>query len=557
MSNLLFSLLTQIALRTKEGFVRQTGHLEATQTQFLLTLLKTYQNTVLGQHWKFEEIKTVEQFRERVPVLSYGFYHPYVDQIAQGQANILTSEPVVYLNLSSGTTGKHKLIPVTKRSRKNRQIINQVAQGFLAEAVQKRQISLGKMLLTSSLQLTGYTEAGIPCGPVSVGDLRLSNFLYKQIFVHPYEALKPSDDLARHYVCLLFALQYPNLGIFGANFPVLALRLADYLEKNALELIQDLEKGTIAEWLTLEPELRGILTKQLTPQPGRAAHLREILHSEGRLTPQLVWPSIGCLVTARGGTSDFYFQRFSDYFGNTPIFGGIYAASEGAFGVYHDLDNDGAILAINTGFYEFIPSDQWDVEQPKTLLPQDLKVGEQYRILVSNYNGLYRYDVGDVVEVVGFYHQTPMITFKYRYKGLLSSTTEKTTEYHVIQVMGQLQQEFSLPLENFCITLSEKEIPPHYLVNIELRSGHFLPNPQQFVTQFDYKLREIHTSYAVKRNNSQVPPPRLRILAPGSFAKLRQHLLDKGMPESQLKFPHISEDRQFLTGLNVEKEVHP
>lgn len=557
MSSVLLSLVTTIASRRREKFIDQTHHLEAVQNQFLLTLLKTYQNTVLSQKWKIGEIKTVEQFRDRIPVLSYSFYHPYIEQISQGQANILTCDPVVFLNLSSGTTGKHKLIPVTKRSRQMRQLVNQVGIGFLAQATQRRGISMGKMLLTSSVQLAGHTEGGIPYGTVSAGDLRLSNFLYKQIFVHPYEALKPADDLARHYICLLFALQYPFLGILGANFPVLALRLAEYLESYAYELIEDLEKGSIAGWLKLKPELRAKLEKQLASHPQRAAQLRDILKAEGRLTPQLAWSSIGCMVTARGGTSDFYLKRFPEHFGDTPIFGGLYASSEGAFGVYHDFNDDGTILAINSGFYEFIAYEQWENEQPKTLLPQEIKVGQQYRILVTNYNGLYRYDIGDVVEVVGFYHQTPIITFKYRYKGLLSSTTEKTTEYHITQVMGQLQQEFSVPLENFCVTLSEQEIPPHYLVNIELRPGYFLNNPQHFVTQFDYKLREIHTSYALKRRNSQVPPPRLRILAPGSFAQLRQRLLDKGMPESHLKFPHISEDRQLLAGLNVEKEIKP
>jgi len=38
--------------------------------------------------------------------------------------------------------------------------------------------------------------------------------------------------------------------------------------------------------------------------------------------------------------------------------------------------------------------------------------------------------------------------------------------------MQALQQEFSLPLEDFCITLSENDVPAHYLVNIELAPGH-------------------------------------------------------------------------------------
>jgi len=138
--------------------------------------------------------------------------------------------------------------------------------------------------------------------------------------------------------------------------------------------------------------------------------------------------------------------------------------------------------------------------------------------------------------------------------GLLSSTTEKTTEFHVTRVMQQLQQDFNLPLENFCVTLSESEIPAHYWVNIELMPGQQLQDPVAFLTQFDRQLKAIHVSYEVKRRD-QVPPPRLRVFAPGSFAVIRQQMIQRGIPESQLKFPHISEDRQLLAGLRVEQEI--
>jgi hypothetical protein len=173
---------------------------------------------------------------------------------------------------------------------------------------------------------------------------------------------------------------------------------------------------------------------------------------------------------------------------------------------------------------------------------------------MSNYSGFYRYDIGDVVEVLGFYEQAPLIVFRHRRGGILSSTTEKTTESHATQVMQALQQEFGLPLEDFCITLSENEFPAHYLVNIELAPNRELSNPQAFLASFDQKLKEINVYYAAKRRD-QVPPPRLRILAPGSFAIVRQRQLQRGIPDSQLKFPHISEDRSFLAGLAVEQEV--
>ena len=553
MANFLLSLLTTVASRVKTNFVQKTRYTSAVQEQFLFSVLQAHQNTELGRKYKLGEIKTIEQFRDRVPVLPYSSYEPYIQCIAKGEKNVLTPAPVVYLNFSSGSTGTKKLIPVTRRFQNSLRQANLTSIGFLSEALQVRGLQFGKLLATNSVQILGRTEGGIKYGPASVGVLRMGKFLYEQLFAHPYETLQPADTLPRHYICLLFALRESSMRGIGANFPMLVLRICNYLELYAEDLISDVETGTIATWLKLEPEIRAKLERRLSANPGRARQLREILKSEGKLTPKLAWQNLSFVATARGGTSDFYFERFPSYFEDTPGFGAVYSSAEGTFSINHALNDDSSILAIASGFFEFIPEDQWEAEHPKTLLASEVKPGKRYRILTTNYSGFYRYDIGDVVEVVGFYEQAPLLVFRHRRGGLLSSTTEKTTEFHVTQVMQILQQEFNVALEDFCITLSENDFPAHYLVNIELDPGEKLSNPQAFLASFDRTLSEVHTSYGVKRPD-QVPSPRLRILAPGSFAILRQRQLQKGIPDSQLKFPHISEDRDFLGGLVVEQE---
>jgi hypothetical protein len=554
MTNLVLPLVAQVTQQSRRAFIQQTRRIEEVQDRWLRSLLQSHQNTVLGQEYHLSDIRTIDQFRERVPILPYSSYEPYIERVAKGEPNVLTSDPVTYLNMTSGTTGKQKLIPATWRSRRMLSRANQAGMGFAMNVARQRRLPLGKMLLTSSANLLGYTSGGIPYGPVSVGHLRSTNPLYQQVVSHPFEALKISDSLARHYVCLLFALQNVHLGMIGANFPVLALRLCQYLEEHAEALIEDVATGAIAPWLNLDDALRAQLEPQCRPMPHRAAELRHLLKTHGTLTPQLAWPHLAFLVTARGGTSDFYFERFPEYFGNVPIFGGTYASAEGTFGVHFNFNTDSTILAIASGFFEFIPVDQWEESQPKTVLPWEVKAGEFYRLAVTNYSGFYRYDIGDVVEVEGFFEQTPLITFRYRRGGLLSSMTEKTTEFHAIQTMQQLQQEFGVALENFCITLSEDVLPPRYLVNLELSPGHDLPHPERFLERFDAVLKEVHRSYEVKRRD-QVPPPQLNILAPGSFAILRQRLLQRGVPESQLKFTHITDDRQWLAGLTIQRVV--
>ena len=554
MANFLLPLLTNVASQVKNNFIQKTRQTDAVQEQFLRKLLFAYQNTELGRTYKIGEIKTIDQFRSRIPVLPYSSYEPLCDRIAKGEQNILTNAPVVYLNLTSGSTGQKKLIPVTKKFQNSLRQANLTSIGFLHEALKSQGGKFGKLLATNSVQLLGKTSGDIDYGPASVGVLRMGKFVYEQLFAHPYETLQPADSLARHYLCLLFALANPSLNGIGANFPMLVLRICNYLELYTEDLIRDLETGKIASWLKLEPEVRAILEGRIAANPRRAKQLQEIYNANGILTPKLAWSNLSFVATARGGTSDFYFERFPTYFGDTPGFGAVYSSAEGTFSINHDLNTDGSILAISSGFFEFLPQEQWEATYPQTLLATEVKPGELYRILVTNYSGFYRYDIGDVVEVVGFYEQAPLLVFRYRRGGLLSSTTEKTTEFHVTQVMQVLQQKFSVLLEDFCVTLSDETLPPFYLVNIELAPNEILEDYSGFLAAFDLLLQENNTSYAIKRPDP-IPSPRLRVLAPGSFAIVRQRQLLKGIPDSQLKFPHISDDRNFLSGLEIKREI--
>ena len=108
MANLLLPILMGIAQWTKNKFIEKTRNPEAIQEKFLKKLLRDQQNTELGRKYKFNQIQTVQQFRESVPILPYSSYESYLERISQGEENILTADPVVYITLTSGSTGKKK-----------------------------------------------------------------------------------------------------------------------------------------------------------------------------------------------------------------------------------------------------------------------------------------------------------------------------------------------------------------------------------------------------------------------------------------------------------------
>lgn len=109
MTNLVFPLLSLTAGWAKADFLRKAKQFEQIQRDFLLNLLRAHQDTELGQHYRLSEISSIEQFQARLPVQSYPFFRPYIDRMASGQTNVLTPDPLIYFNMTSGSTSRKKL----------------------------------------------------------------------------------------------------------------------------------------------------------------------------------------------------------------------------------------------------------------------------------------------------------------------------------------------------------------------------------------------------------------------------------------------------------------
>ena len=62
---------------------------------------------------------------------------------------------------------------------------------------------------------------------------------------------------------------------------------------------------------------------------------------------------------------------------------------------------------------------------PLTL--DQLEVGKEYEIIITNLSGFYRYRIRDVIRVAGYHGRTPQITFSYRISQMVNLAAEKTT----------------------------------------------------------------------------------------------------------------------------------
>ncbi len=537
-------------------FTRKTRRAAAVQERFLRRFIGDFKETALGRDLNFGRLKDADDFRRRVPVLPYSHYEPYLDRIWNGEQRVMTPDPVIFLNATSGTTGPRKLTPVTRRSYHIRGRTQLISSGFFSDGLRRRGAIMGSVLFTNGAGILGRTDSGIPYGLTSACNLRLSRSLYRIVspFPFPFDAFLIGDGVTRQYICLLFALVDPNLRIFMATFPAPALHVAATLDKHCDSLIADIEEGTLADWIDIPVPIRRKLERRWRANRARARELRYIVDRTGSLLPKDAWPELAAVVTARGGPSDFYFRKFPKFFGSTPIFGGVYQTTEAIYAICHEFDNDEAVLAVDAGYFEFVPETEWDKEHPTTLLPDEVDVGQEYRVLVTNHAGFCRYDIGDVVKILGRHEGAPTLTFMRRKGGQLSSVSEKTTEYHVDQTIRALQDQFQLLIEDYCVSLADEDVHPPYLVNIEPRAGRPMPDPEILIDEFDRILTELNFLYGVRRTEI-IPPPKLRILAPGSFAALRARLSRDRGDDSIVKLQHITEDRNYLAGLTVLQEV--
>ena len=187
-----------------------------------------------------------------------------------------------------------------------------------------------------------------------------------------------------------------------------------YVRHNWRTLCDDIEAGRISTDVAVDQKLREKLEERMIPDPKRAAEIRAIMgeHENDAFIPML-WPDMKRIAAV--GTASF--APFIDQL--RPLLGsGIavdylgYVCSEAVIGVPLREDEPACMLLPYGGFYEFLPMDE---ETPGTpLLMDQLVVGKEYELVVTNLSGFYRYCMGDVVRVVGYHNECPMLVFSHR-----------------------------------------------------------------------------------------------------------------------------------------------
>jgi hypothetical protein len=541
-----------LRLSDADRFEAATRQPVLSQQRKLLDIVRRNRDTEYGRKYGFASTGSVRDFQARVPPTSYDALSPYIERMLRGEPNLLTAERPSMFATTSGTTGRTKYIPVTPSYLKEYSHAVRVhTQRLFADFPDLLE---GQALVPSSSDVEGVTQAGTPYGAISGYLTRTQPAFLKRYYVLPYELCTVKDVDAKYYLTLRYALQSDVRLIVTPNPSSLVL-LADKMTAFAEELTFDIRHGSINPRFALDGPVQRLVSG-LRPDPRRAAELDFLVRQTGRLLPRQAWPNLRALSCWKGGTMPLYLRRLPELFGDCPIRDLGYMASEGRGGT--PLVNSGAagVLSVTSHFFEFVAEDQRDDPNPDFLTCDQLEANRLYYIYFTTSAGLYRYDINDVVRVVDFYRETPVIQFVRKGQGISSITGEKLTESQVTAALLEALEREPLEVEHFtaCVQLGN---PPAYTLYVEGAAEASPERLRRFAAAVDRALCANNVEYESKRVSQRLGPPILKRVAPGTYQALRQQRVLAGAPEAQVKIPQLSPSLRFGEHFQVVDEVRP
>ncbi|MDX6474493.1 MAG: hypothetical protein QOH95_4 [Gaiellaceae bacterium] len=518
------------------------------QERKLLEIVQRNAQTEFGKAHGFSSIAGIADFQKAVPPQTYESLEPFIERVLRGEKNVLTADDPLMFATTSGTTGSAKYIPVTPS------YLHEYSHGVHVHTYRMftdfPDLLNGKMLVPSSNDVEGETEAGLTYGAISGYLTRTQPSAIKRFYALPYELCKVKNVESKYYLTLRHALAADVRVIIMPN-PSSLMLLAEKMGTLGDQLVEDIEKGTVnPDFLAGAP---AALKRPLPANPARARELRSLISATGKLVPREAWPHLRLLSCWKGGTMPLYLRRLPDAYGDTPVRDLGYMASEGRGAT--PLVNSGAagVMNVTSHFFEFLPEEQRDDANPEFLTADQLVSNREYYIYFTTSAGLYRYDINDVVRVVDFYRNTPVIQFVRKGQGMTNITGEKLTEAQVTGALVDTVDAGSYEIEHFtaCVEWAET---PHYALYAELGEGMTEERCRAFVRAFDRTLMSKNIEYEAKRESQRLGAPILKRVAPGTYQALRQARVAAGAPEAQVKIPQLSTSMEFGQKLEVTGE---
>ncbi|KAL9430292.1 hypothetical protein AB3S75_025643 [Citrus x aurantiifolia] len=537
-----------------EEFETITKDAERIQRETLRKILEENASAEYLQNLGLNGRTDPESFKSCVPLVTHEDLEPYIQRIIDGDISpILTGKPITTISRSSGTTqGKPKFLPF------NDELMETTLQIFRTSyAFRNREFPIGKgkalQFIYGSKQ--SKTKGGLNAGTATTNVYRSSTFKAEMKAMQsqccsPDEVIFGPDfhqSLYCHLLCgLIFREEIQLVFSTFAHSLVHAFRTFELVWE---ELCDDIREGVLSRRITV-PSIRAAMSKILKPNP----ELADLIHKKCSglsnwygLIPEL-FPNAKYLSGIMTGSMEHYLKKLRHYAGDLPLMSADYGSSEGWIGanVNPILPPELATFAVlpNIGYFEFIPQRVGNLEsqvhfiEPKPVGLTEVKVGEEYEIIVTNVAGLYRYRLGDVVKVMGFHNSTPELKFICRRNLLLTINIDKNTEKDLqlsVDEAAKLLAEEKQEVVDFTSHVDLSTDPGHYVIFWEVSGEVNDEVLKECCNCLDRSF--VDAGYVSARKVNAIGPLELRVVLKGTFQQILDHYLGLGAALSQFKTP--------------------
>lgn len=437
---------------------------------WLMRCLERNRDCEYGRRFEFASISNLEQFRRRLPMVTYEDLSHYMRRIALGEADVLFKGSAIAVEYTSGSSGPAKIIPYTQYSVDD---FRETLLPWLNRIAKTMDSGRAYWAISPVMRTELKTEGGIPVGMPDgayLGSDALS--LMDQLSVVPQWLSSVQDLHDWQVLSLYFLLRSEDLELISIWSPTFFLTLLDALK---------LHSGVLCQLLRIGGCLQG---HNVPPDPLALQRLNEYALTQDT---RVLWPDLKIVSCWDQAQSKPYYQLLRDRLPHAHFQPKGLLSTEGVVSVPDRFDN--CLLAQSGGFHEFLADG-------KCYLGQELVPGNQYEMLISTSGGLYRYRTGDRVVCEGYSGDTPVIQFVGREGAGSDLVGEKLTEEFVHRCLKGLS--------GFRMLIAQADKPSYVLV-LDRCQDQRVSNPDQWLE--NRLLRNPHYAYA--RRLGQLGPLRL------------------------------------------------
>ncbi|MFC1872782.1 GH3 auxin-responsive promoter family protein [Chloroflexota bacterium] len=506
------------------------------QERLLLEQLELLKKCELGRYVMNEAYPyTVEEFREQVPITSYTDYCPY---LLEQREDILPMKPIFWIQ-TSGRSGEypHKWIPVSDR------FWQEAGLNFSAGAIFGNYKERGVAVYKSGTKMM-HAVAQLPYLTSHVAYKLQEDLCFKYLpSLHESEEIPFEERIGKGFK---LALSEGMDGFFGLAGILVAIG----------EKIRQNPDSTKFSQLLSQPKVlfrlaKGLIKSKVFRRP---------------MLPKDLWsPKI---IASMGTDCTVYKDRIKYLWGRTPL--EVFGNSETTIVSTQTWDYDSMVFFPNLNFLEFVPEKEhfnWQRDhsyQPKTVLLDEVKLGENYELVVTNFHGgaMVRYRIGDMVKITALRNEKlnidiPQMAFERRADDLIDLGFIRLTE----RVIWQAIERTKIHYRDWT---ARKEVGETAKLHLYLElDDNYIATEKDVATAVYEQIKKLDDGLYVYRDLPSMEgligfePLEVTLLPSGTFANYQKQQRAKGAKLAHLKPPHINPSNKVLALLGIKAGALP